>query len=253
MTTLDRAVIEKLGYDNGWENANRAVDETVVLSSALHPFTVEIQTVPEATEWHLQFSGDFPVEELKRGFPSEMFEADRVLVWAKDVFANLLREASRLGRVLPDQPVVALGRLVADELAKIPNLKGTEAEQLVKVRIGQDLYRGNLDTYWKGCCAVTGLSTRQVLRASHAKPWAQCSTDAERLSVFNGFLLSANLDALFDKGLISFDDDGRAIVSKEVEPSQWKALGLDASTHLRWIADRHKPFLEWHRKNLFKG
>jgi predicted restriction endonuclease len=123
----------------------------------------------------------------------------------------------------------------------------------VKVRIGQDLYRGNLDTYWKGCCAVSGLSVRQALRASHAKPWALCSTDAERLSVFNGFLLSANLDALFDKGLISFDDAGRAMVSKEVEPTQWKVLGLDSSTQLRWIADRHKPFLDWHRKNLFKG
>ena len=45
--------------------------------------------------------------------------------------------------------------------------------------------------------------------ASHAKPWAECANDAERLDVFNGFLLVANLNALFDRFLISFDDTGR--------------------------------------------
>ena len=51
--------------------------------------------------------------------------------------------------------------------------------------------------YWGSACAVTGLTLTPALRASHAKPWADCTTDAERLDVFNGFLLSANLDALF--------------------------------------------------------
>jgi hypothetical protein len=39
------------------------------------------------------------------------------------------------------------------------------------------------------------------------------ANDTERLSKFNGILLSANLDALFDKHLISFKDDGTVMVS----------------------------------------
>jgi len=33
----------------------------------------------------------------------------------------------------------------------------------------------------------------RLLVASHIKPWADCTTDAERLDVFNGLLLAPNL------------------------------------------------------------
>lgn len=55
-----------------------------------------------------------------------------------------------------------------------------------------------------------------ALRASHAKPWADCSIDAERLDVFNGFLLSANLDTLLDQFLISFNDSGHIMRSQRL-------------------------------------
>jgi hypothetical protein len=44
--------------------------------------------------------------------------------------------------------------------------------------------------------------------------------------VFNGFLLSANLDALFDQGLLTFADDGAAILSARLTPAQSALLGL---------------------------
>jgi predicted restriction endonuclease len=46
-----------------------------------------------------------------------------------------------------------------------------------------------------------------LLRASHIVPWAQCQTDALRLDVPNGLLMSALWDAAFDAGLVSFDDE----------------------------------------------
>ena len=52
--------------------------------------------------------------------------------------------------------------------------------------------------YWGGACAVTGVALAQALRASHAKAWALCATDAELVDVYNGFLVCANLDAFFD-------------------------------------------------------
>jgi len=56
---------------------------------------------------------------------------------------------------------------------------------------------------WEGRCAVTGLAVPELLRASHIKPWADCETDAERLDVYNGFLLAPHLDAAFDLGFIT--------------------------------------------------
>ena len=67
--------------------------------------------------------------------------------------------------------------------------------------------------YWGVAWAVTGCTLTEALRASHAKSWKDCTSDAERLNVYNGFLLTANLDALFDKGYISFTDDGLIMVS----------------------------------------
>jgi putative restriction endonuclease len=55
---------------------------------------------------------------------------------------------------------------------------------------------------------VTGVAIAEVPRASHAKAWVESATDVERWDVFNGFLLSANLDALLDHFLISFDAQG---------------------------------------------
>jgi predicted restriction endonuclease len=92
-----------------------------------------------------------------------------------------------------------------------------------------------------------------MLRASHIKPWADCDNDSDRLNVYNGFLLSANYDALFDKGLITFDDTGLILYSGKLSKSQILVLGGDKYKTLRWIDDRHLIFLEWHRKHIFVG
>lgn len=105
-------------------------------------------------------------------------------------------------------------------------------------------------SYWGGACAITGLTLQPALRASHAKPWADCNTDTERLDVFNGFLLSANLDALFDKFLISFADDGALLVSPKLSVADRQLLGLDVSQRLRWLAPGHVPYLAFHRERF---
>ena len=111
--------------------------------------------------------------------------------------------------------------------------------------------------HWKetsGCLKSTRLfpnychpSCFAVLRASHAKPWADCVNDAERLDVFNGFLLSANLDALFDRCLITFDDTGKIIISTRLTQDQCDTLGLKPGLCLRWIANEHLFYLRYHR------
>ena len=63
---------------------------------------------------------------------------------------------------------------------------------------------------YSGSCIITGLDHPKLLVASHIKPWA-VSTNAERLSVDNGLLLSATYDRLFDCGLITFKKTGKYI------------------------------------------
>ena len=106
--------------------------------------------------------------------------------------------AAALARSLPNQAELAYSNALADSLDQLPGtLRGTEVERMVRQRVGQQALRNAMLDYWGSACAVTGLKVTEALRASHAKPWAECDSDAERLDVFNGFLLSANLDALF--------------------------------------------------------
>lgn len=105
--------------------------------------------------------------------------------------------------------------------------------------------------YWNGHCALTGISEKSLLRASHAKPWKDCLSAEERLSVFNGFLLEARFDALFDVGLITFDNTGLLIVSETLSFGTKQTLGIIAGMKLRWIREEHLPYLHWHQEHVF--
>ena len=123
----------------------------------------------------------------------------------------------------------------------------TEAERVQKVRVGQDLYRRRLEELWGGACAVTGIRCPELLRASHAKPWAECRNGAERLSPFNGFLLNVALDALFDRHLITFDEQGTIVIAESLDEEELRRVGIDRTMKLRRLDPRHEPFLAYHR------
>ena len=156
---------------------------------------------------------------------------------------HLVREIWRLARALPIEPL----RAFEAQTRNLP--RTTEAERLVIQRVGQDVFREALLSYW-GRCAVTGVAEPRLLRASHIKPWAKCETDAERLDVYNGLLLAAHLDAAFDAGLISFADDGAIVFSHQFAMEDRGALGIHENLALRRVGGRHLPNLAWHRTFL---
>jgi hypothetical protein len=76
------------------------------------------------------------------------------------------------------------------------------------------------------------------------------TTEAERLDVFNGILLAPNLDATFDRGFLTITNEGIVIVSDRLEHSARKSLNLDTQFKLVPLTDRHRKYLEWHRKHV---
>jgi len=128
----------------------------------------------------------------------------------------------------------------------------TEGERTQKFRIGQGIFRDALMEFWNGACAVTGISDSELLRASHAKPWALCATNAERLDVFNGLLLSALWDAAFDSGFVTFGADGRAILSPSLSQKARRELAIDTVGRIR-LRDEHQPYLEFHRAQIWRA
>lgn len=131
-----------------------------------------------------------------------------------------------------------------------PMTPDTIREAIVDARVGQGLFRKCLLDYWQSC-ALTGITTPELLRASHIKPWRD-SNNAERLDLYNGLLLSASVDALFDSGLISFSDSGVVIISPLLPDYDRHAVGISTYMQLKAIDPRHLPYLDYHRNEIFR-
>lgn len=131
-------------------------------------------------------------------------------------------------------------------------LPATERDALVKARLCQGKFREKQLEYWN-ICAVTGCAERDLLRASHIKPWSE-SSPQERLCLYNGLLLSPHLDACFDRGFVSFDDTGRILISSQLGKEDLKALGLHRRLRLREskIDPRHGTYLAYHREHVYR-
>ena len=129
-------------------------------------------------------------------------------------------------------------------------LSSSEREAIVKARIGQGRFRESLIKYWSAC-AITGCKEEALLRASHIKPWRQATLE-ERTSLYNGLLLSPVLDACFDSGYVSFDDEGGMLLSKRLTADDAEALGISSKMRLRRVEPGHKKYLAFHRKHVFK-
>ncbi|WP_225310907.1 HNH endonuclease [Vibrio fortis] len=135
------------------------------------------------------------------------------------------------------------------EVVNDPDISVTEKKQLIKSRRGQGIFRRRLEAIELEC-RVTKLKDKRHLIASHIKPWSH-SNNQERLDGNNGLLLAPHVDHLFDKGYISFRNNGKLMVSKK----------LDKKTLLLWSVENKNygafkvaqlPYLEFHRKNVFK-
>lgn len=252
MNSLIHALLAKIARDNGYENISEAIFDTVVMSSARHRAELKVTMIDDHFSIQV-IKGPLPLpSELFRTFADWPFVEKCFIAANEPLLAKFLRRSSELAQSLPNQAVDDYEIQVQQALSELApeGTRNTEVERMVRQRVGQDKFRQSMIDYWGAACAVTGLTLLPALRASHAKPWADCSNDAERLNVFNGFLLSANLDALFDKFLISFDEDGQIVISDTISKSDRHSLGLLPSMKLRWVSSAHEPFLEYHRKQF---
>lgn len=124
----------------------------------------------------------------------------------------------------------------------------TEKQRLVKSRVGQGFFKNKLLT--KSCkCAICGLDIKSLLIASHCKPWGKAD-NRERLDVNNGLLLCPIHDALFDKGLITFKENGEIVISKEIQEYQYKLLNIDECIRIEFSKGQ-LPYIKYHREQEF--
>lgn len=129
-------------------------------------------------------------------------------------------------------------------------ITSTSKEALINARVGQGAFRSSVLRLWDGCCAVTGSVVLDAIRASHIKPWRD-STNEERLDPMNGLPLVASLDALFDAGLISFDDLGHMLVAPKLSGRELDIYCLVGKKLTKKPRSETVAYLRHHRTTVF--
>lgn len=131
-------------------------------------------------------------------------------------------------------------------------LVGADIEYLVKQRVNQGVFRDQLLKRFKCKCALCGVSNETFLIASHIKPWSKSDCN-EKLSKHNGLLLCPNHDKLFDKGFISFTDDGRIIISHQLSDIDKRFLNINPQMSIKeeYMSKEMKAYMEYHRTHIF--
>jgi hypothetical protein len=234
---------EKVTWQNGFRRKLGEAEGWAAFASTTVPGTVHLAASGGKGPWFLALDHPGVVEELD--IPHADLPGPGETRYAFDNLGQLYATLSRVYRLsasLPDAPLVEFQA----KTKALPNT--TEAERLHIQRIGQDIFRASLMEYWQSRCPLTGITDPALLRASHIVPWKDCETDAERLDVHNGLLLSALWDAAFDKGLVTFDNNGKPEFSPKLSEAARDALQWQSPVPL---TDKHRPRLAWHRSTFF--
>ena len=128
------------------------------------------------------------------------------------------------------------------------NEVGEVIERVIKARKNQNKFREALFKR-ESKCKICGLAHKELLIASHIKPWSK-STPEEKLNPFNGFLLCPNHDSLFDKHLVSFRDNGEIIISKRLSEKEQELLNINKDIVIN-LEEGNKKFLKNHREVFY--
>jgi putative restriction endonuclease len=166
-----------------------------------------------------------------------------------------LREDDEL---LPRVDAPELGTLVREEPTPFQYEQERDRIAYYGSRIVRDrVFRQLILRAYDARCAITGLKLingggRAEVEAAHIRPVEASGPDI----VSNGLALSGTVHWMFDRGLISLDDDLKILVSRQVnDPDGVHAMinkSGSALQPLRAVDRPHPHFLKWHREHCFK-
>ena len=130
-------------------------------------------------------------------------------------------------------------------------LSETDRVALVKARRGQGVFKQNVMRN-EAACRITRVENVAHLVGSHIKPWRDSNND-ERLDGANGLLLTPSIDHLFDRGFISFRDNGDLLVSPVAERLSLQRMGVatEGGVNVGRFSPAQARYLEFHRDDVF--
>jgi putative restriction endonuclease len=148
-----------------------------------------------------------------------------------------------------------VGRSLIEDVAEAAiqqrtDLGPSQKTDLLKARYGQGVFRSNVELS-EHSCRISGVLDRRHLWARHIKPWCECD-DAEKLDGCNGLLMSPHIAHLFERGYISFSDDGDLLVSQDLNPAVLDSWNIHPPLNVGEFRPEQCYYLDFHRRELFE-
>ncbi len=233
-----------VGVGSNWSDEGWHLDVEFELVAA--PFRLK-ESRSEIASWigqkysPLQANGDGNMAYLS-AIPEEFgfYLLERSELNPKELAAELSPELNTDSDYETELEIKAKG--ISGDLEKI---------QIVNSRRGQGVFKYNVRLI-EDRCRVTNVRNIRHLRASHIKPWAK-SNDIEKLDGNNGLLLAPHVDHLFDGGYISFEKDGKVLVSSALPREILFKWSLSTITNVGRFLDAQAKYLDFHQHEVFKS
>lgn len=175
---------------------------------------------------------------------------------AEDFNRIISRGLGGAGELLPreGEPRQALAE---EQIPFVPEQVRERLQQLSSRIIRDRVFRQVVLRAYDSRCAITGLKLingrgRAEVEAAHIRPVTENGPDI----VTNGIALSGTAHWMFDRGLISLDDDLTILFSRHLNDVEGvrtliNQTGLALPT-LRALDRPHPTYLQWHRERCFK-
>jgi hypothetical protein len=205
------------------------------------------------------YSGDGNQGVYLASIPETVFDA----VVAGTVFDHVLLAKGGANRLTFQIVKDELDDRVESIIKSDATLESTTKAAVIQARRGQGKFRSNVEEIEKSC-RLTGITNPSLLIASHIKPWRSCTTAEQRLDGSNGLLLTPDADLLFDRGFITFENDGDIRISSRFDQEDlrrlglgdlaWKRLGF-SDAQVPWKSNEfstgQRDYLAYHRAQVY--
>ncbi len=179
-----------------------------------------------------------------RRLPEEDFDMILKAGFAQQIDARMDRgEDDRLPGIAVAEEAAAFERPVIESVVARP--------------FRDNVFRAKVRAVYKETCAMTGLKIingggRPEVQAAHIRPVTNDGPD----SIRNGLALCSTAHWMFDRGLVSLENDGKILLSSKGLPEKAQHI-LNQSGYLNLPEDQAdrpgREFLHYHRENVFKG
>jgi putative restriction endonuclease len=137
-------------------------------------------------------------------------------------------------------------------------LAGFRPEILMSRKARDASFARQVKAAYRARCAMSGLSLRNgggrpEVQAAHIRAVEADGPDTVR----NGLALSGTLHWMFDRGLVSVDEDGTILVARDSIAGEVQTRLIRPERRLLAPAEAmlapHPDYLAWHRNERFKG